>query len=258
MVRIVGCVFALQFTIAAASAQWPSVHESYLANSTIYHSKNESLTCELTYKITGGLNVHKQRQLYILIYMRKDEDEIMKIATTPDYLVKGSQAGPQFLDVLLEKKLVANLDSKVATMLDRREAKDERGNPLSNDVVHEGKFSLSFHSFSYSFSFSQSQILESLSKLPSFEKGKIDDANPYHYGDEFGLLAFVPVNDSKYAEKVSASNGRGEWDYAKANKKIKMGEPGGSQVTPILYLRSLNYELGFKKYDDGKLSLQIN
>ena len=74
------------------------VWESHLTKISVYHNSRTSSTMELDYKKEGGHYVHNVHQLYLLVYLKKDEGEIMKLVAKKKHPNK-----KLLLDVLIEK-----------------------------------------------------------------------------------------------------------------------------------------------------------
>jgi hypothetical protein len=60
------------------------------------------------------LHEHTEHQMYLIAYLEKDEDEVLKLASDRSLLNKRERNKKVLLDVLKEKRLIAVLDSKVA------------------------------------------------------------------------------------------------------------------------------------------------
>jgi hypothetical protein len=244
MRRIVCVCLALNFLAVTAHAQRDApIWESHLASMSIYHEDGSSLTIELLYKKEGGPHEHNQHQMYLLAYLAKDEAEILKLASGSGRLDTPVEGKKPIVDVLIEKKLVAVLDSQVASR--RKWVQDwdvyqDRG-VSEKDLRIEGRSSLAVKSFAYKFNVSNDKLFEAFSRLANVRSDGVDKVEDLvHYQDRLKLLAFVPLNDSKYATKVSPEL-----------RTI-------SDILYVLYFKPLPYELSFTKTARGKTMVYIN
>lgn len=242
MTRGASFLLCLMLLPAAIWAQRdPPLYESCLTSTALYH-RDQDLVLELRYRKRGGPREHTEHQMYVLAFLKKDEAKVLEIAMNPKYLDKRNKDAPLFLDVLLEKKLVVELDSKTARKPDPDRPQD------SGRLGDES-------SFPFEFKFPENQLIEVARRLPGFADG---DA-PFRHGEDFRLLAFVPGNDCKYASKVTPEGGRGAGDYGVAfDHRIESYAPGGTFRTPILLLKVLPYDLHVARSGDDKLSVHVN
>jgi hypothetical protein len=224
------------------------VWESYLPKVAIYHddsNKHPALTVDFLFKKHGGPHEHTEHQAYVLVYLKKDEDEIMRLARDPELVKKKNEKAKLFLDLLIEKKLVVPLDSQVAKLNQENKPRyaDVKGNPN-----RAGADTLTDFTFPFKFTFTCETLFQSVQKLGNFD---MKNANVYGketwFEDKFKLIVFVPVNDSAYANKVSAKL-REMYDFA-SPMDFK---------TSLLYFRPLPYEFNFKKYEEDTLLVYIN
>src|SRR5437870_13561027 len=94
-----------------------TVWESYLPKISIYHesyNKGDAITVDFLFKKNGGPVEHTEHQAYILIYLKKDEEQILKLAGDAELVKKQNEKTKLFLEVLVDKKLVVPLESQVA------------------------------------------------------------------------------------------------------------------------------------------------
>ena len=224
------------------------VWESYLPTFSIYHddsNKHPALTVDFLFKKHGGPHEHTEHQAYVLVYLKKDEDEIMKLARDPQLITKKNEKTKLFLDLLVEKKLVVPLESQVAKLNQESRPRygDVKGNPK-----RAGADTITDFTFPFKFTFTCETLLQSVQKLGHFD---IKNANVYGketwFEDKFKLIVFVPVNDSAHATKVSPKL-REMYDFANAM----------DFQTALLYFRPLPYEFNFKKYAEDTLLIYIN
>jgi hypothetical protein len=62
------------------------VWEAYLPQVSIYHdesSKGRAITIDFLFKKNGGPHEHTEHQAYVLLYLKKDEEQIVKLAADP-------------------------------------------------------------------------------------------------------------------------------------------------------------------------------
>ena len=226
------------------------VWESYLPSVSVYHDDSNgrpAITIDLLFKKNGGPYEHTEHQAYILAYLKKDEGEVFKVAADPQLTKKHAEKTRRFLNLLVEKKLVAPLESQVAKINSRTGGTprfpDVKGNPRQLGASSRGEFS-----FPFKFTLTYDALFESIRKLGNFHPENATDAGGSRwYDDVFKLMVFVPVNDSGYADKVSREL-QETHDFANVM----------NSETSILYFRPLPYEFGFKKYGRDTLLIYIN
>ena len=225
------------------------VWESYLPKILIYHNDSNghpALTIDLLFKKNGGPHEHTEHQAYILAYLKKDEEEILKLAADPQLTKKQNEKTKLFLDLLVEKKLVVPLDSQVAGINrtgSTQRYPDVKGNPKQADSDSITQFT-----FPFKFTFTYEALFQSVRKLGNFNLENVNVAgSSTWFNDKFKLIVFVPVNDSAHASKVSPKV-REAYDFAGVM----------NFNTALLYFRPLPYEFGFKKYQEDTLLIYIN
>jgi len=204
------------------------VWESHLTKISVYHNSRTSSTVELDYKKEGGHYVHNVHQLYLLVYLKKDEGEIMKLAANKKRLNK-----KLLLDVLIEKKLVKVLETKATKV-----------QPNNVDNQHDRRN----HVYSFEFALKHKTLFETIRTLANFDPDNVvvygTKKDLHRYEDKFKLLAYVPVNTSPYATKIPMSL-RKMYDFT--NNMNPQGH----------YFRQLPYVLYLKKAKEDFL-LYIN
>lgn len=229
------------FTVSTAFAQRDApVWEAYLPHFSIYHddsNKNPAITLQFLFKKNGGPHEHTEHQAYVLLYLKKDEEQILKLAADPELTKKKNEKTKLFLDLLVEKKLVVSLDSQVAKINRTPRFPDVKGNPRPDaDTLAE-------FSFAFKFTFTYETLFQSVQKLGNFNLENVNlVGREKWFTDKFKLIVFVPVNDSAHATKVSPKIHE-MYDFAN----------GMNFSTALLYFRPLPYEFGFKKYEDTTL-----
>lgn len=219
------------------------VWESYLPKVAIYHddsNNHPALTVDFLFKKHGGPHEHTEHQAYVLVYLKKDEEQILKLAADPELVKKKNEKTKLFLDFLVEKKLVVPLESRVAKLNEGSETRyaDVRGNPKRAGADTIGEWG-----FPFKFTFTTETLFQSVQKLGNFNIKSMDVVGKETwFDDKFKLMVFVPVNDSAQATKVSAKL-REMYDFASVM----------DFETSLLYFRPLPYEFGFKKYEEDVL-----
>ena len=217
------------------------VWESYLPRISIYHddsSRQGALTVDFLFKKNGGPHEHTEHQAYVLVYLKQDEEQILKLAADPELIKKQNEKTKLFLDLLVEKKLVVSLKSQVAKIGSTPRFADVRGNPK-----RAGADSLVEFSFPFKFTFTNETLFQSVQKLGNFHREKVNVVGQSTwFDDKFKLLVFIPVNDSGHATKVSLKL-REMYDFANVM----------DFKTALLYFRPLPYEFEFKKYEQDTL-----
>lgn len=226
------------------------VWESYLPKISIYHESNnkgDAITVDFLFKKNGGPYEHTEHQAYILVYLKKDEERILKLAADPQLSKKQSDNAKRFFEVLTEDKLVVPLESKVAKLNSPNgstpRVADIRGNPKRTGVDTLAQFS-----FPFKFTFTDEKLFQSVQKLGNFRSDNVTiSGSTTWFEDKFKLMVFIPVNNSVYANKVSPEL-RKTWDFANVM----------NTDTSILYFRPLPYELSFRKLKEQVLLIDIN
>ena len=220
------------------------VWEAYLPHISVYHEANDmprSIVVDFLFKKEGGPHEHTEHQAYILAYMKKDEEQILKLAADPQLRTKKNEKTKQFLDLLIEKKLVVALETQVARISDVSMTRYREG---SARRAGDDKESV----FPFKFTFTYDALFRGVQKLGSFDTKSADVVGSYTwFRDKFKLIVFVPVNDSTQANKVSAEL-RKMYDFANLM----------DFENSLLYFRPLPYEFGFKKVAEDRLIVYIN
>jgi hypothetical protein len=221
------------------------VWESFLPQISVYHNAADaprSLIVDFLFIKSGGPHEHTEHQAYVLAYLKKDEAEILKLAADPQLRSKKNEKTKPFLDILVEKKLVATLDTQVTKITEMRLPRQVKLNPGSQSADTENVFP-------FKFTFSYEALFRAVQQLGNFDMKSVDVVGDYTwFEDKFKLIVFVPVNDSAQATKVSAEL-RKMYDFA------GMMDFENS----LLYFRPLPYEFQFKKYGaENTLLVYIN
>lgn len=225
------------------------VYESYLPQFSIYHDSSNghnAITIDLLFKKNGGPVEHAEHQAYILVYLKKDEAEILKLAGDAELVKKQNEkTAKPFLDVLVEKKLVVPLESQVAKINGSRTPRfaDARGYPRRSGVD-----TLANHSFSFKFTFLYETLFQTVRGLGNYSSAteQIYTKKITYFHDKFKFIVFVPVNNSAQATKVSPEIHK-SWDFANVM----------NDSTSLLYFRPLPYELDMQTYEK-KVLIYLN
>jgi hypothetical protein len=216
------------------------VWDSYLPQISIYHedtNKQGALTIDFLFKKNGGPHEHTEHQAYVLVYLKKDEEQIMKLAADPELIKKKNEKTKVFLDLLVDQKLVVPVETKVAKINGETTPRfaDDRGT-----FKRTGVDTLAAFSFPFKFTLTYEKLFQSVQKLGNFNVQDVNDVGKSTwYKDKFKLMVLIPVNDSRQATKVSAKI-RENYDFAAVM----------NFETSLLYFRPLPYEFEFKKYED--------
>ena len=230
------CCLALSGATNVYAQRDAPVWDSHLGSTSVYKSDKLSLNVDLVYRKTGGPIDHTEHQLELYACLDRDVPAILKIADRKSLLDKQSKE-KQFLDVLLDAKLLTKLESKVA----------KRSNPRIKDdkLTPEQKW---VGAFQYRFQFANQSLFESAGKLSGFDPKKTQKTTSYEtFDDKFRIIAFVPVNDSKYSTKV-ADEVRASPDFAHFM----------DIQTPILYFKPLAQRFQFNRTPGGEILLYID
>jgi len=219
------------------------VYESYLPQFSIYHDTSkghDAITIDLLFKKNGGPVEHTEHQAYILVYLKKDEAQILKLAGDAQLVNKRNEkTAKPFLDLLVDKKLVVPLETQVAKINSPGSRTprfaDVRGYPRRSGVDTLAKFS-----FPFKFTFTYETLFQSVRRLGNYpsENEEIYDKRTTYFHDKFKFIVFVPVNNSAQANKVSPEIHQ-SWDFANVM----------DDSTSLLYFRPLPYELGMQTYE---------
>jgi len=225
------------------------VYEAYLPQFSIYHDTSEgnnAITIDLLFKKNGGPVEHTEHQAYILVYLKKDEEQIMKLAGNSELVNKQNEKKAKpFLNLLIDKKLVVPLESQVAKINGGRTPRfaDARGYPRRSGID-----TLANHSFSFKFTFPYEKLFQTVRGLGNYSPAteQIYTEKITYFHDKFKFIVFVPVNNSAQANKVSPEIHK-SWDFANPM----------NDTTSLLYFRPLPYELDMQTYEK-KVLVYIN
>ena len=210
-------IFVVVLWVSPAFGQRDApVYESYLPQFSIYHDTSNghnAITLDLLFKKNGGPVEHTEHQAYILVYLKKDEEQILKLAGNAELVKKENEkTGKTFLQVLVDKKLVVPLESQVAKINGSRTPRfaDARGYPRRSGV-----HTLANHSFSFKFTFPYETLFQTVRGLGNYSSAseEIYTKKITYFHDKFKFIVFVPVNNSAQANKVSPEIHQ-SWDFA--------------------------------------------
>jgi len=223
------------------------VYESYLPQFSIYHDTingHNAITIDLLFKKNGGPVEHTEHQAYILVYLKKDEEQILKLAGDSQLVDKQNEKKTKpFLDLLVDKKLLVPLETQVAKINSpgRRTPRfaDARGYPRRSGVDTLASFS-----FPFKFTFTYDKLFQTVRGLGHYSSAteEIYTEKITYFHDKFKFIVFVPVNNSAQANKVSPEVHK-SWDFANVM----------DDSTSLLYFRPLPYELDMETYEKSVL-----
>ena len=188
---------------------FPNLSNVYVSPLSIFEDSSEkTIDTSFVLRTSSDLaGTFKKRQANLLIYLKLNESKILRAAHSAVQMEKQG-ADAAFQKLLEEKKLV----QLVASAKTDQEAVPE-------DHLHSGIFS-----YPFSFKLKISEALKKMLLLEDFDSAK-------KYSDQpFGLIVFVPLNNSKHADKLK---GQKDLDYGTANSRH------------IIYFYPLPYQLTF-------------
>jgi hypothetical protein len=252
-VRFCMPLLALLYPSAALAQRDAPVWHCFLPSIEVdCPSRTSDLRIDLVFDKSGGPVEHTEHQMYLLSYLKKNEDEILEVSKDLALLDKKAVGDKkQFFDVLLERGLVAVIETQVAPRHVTR-GLGPQDSYNREDMERSGDFD-------FSFSITRQKLFESLGKLRNFDANRLrpDDC----FEDDIKLMVFVPVNDSKYATEVKEGV-KGEHDFANGGGRDDANGNPLAWSTPILYFRPLPYEFQLHRLiegeDAGMLLLHIN
>lgn len=237
---------ALVLVSATALAQRdPPVWESYLCPIEVYHADRLTTSIDFDWVKDGGAHEHRQHVIYLLGYLEKKEAEILALMRDENLMRKGSYEGAdgkpctdKILDVLLAKKLVTVLARKVVDRLPT-ERPEEKPHLADRNYV-----------FRFEAEFQNGALFEKISALPGFETPKPSPEKQY-LRDDFKVMPFIPVNDSKYADDIAPDK--------KTTYDFTQGEGyGGERSWIAQYLRPLPYVFNMARLGDGNVLIYLH
>ena len=192
-------------------------------------SEREDLGFEFTFHKEGGPEPNSNHaQMYILGYLEQDEAEILALAKVDKLISRKSLDKHLLLEELIQQKLVVTLGSEVAQQASFPVITVETKRKVNGGYCYDFKFE-----------FENEKLFKSATSLKNFKGGYFDEPNGRWYKDKLKLMAFVPVNDCKYADKVPGPS-RTLLDYAHYT----------DINTIIHYFKPLPYRFEFKQIDD--------
>ena len=90
------------------------VWEAYLPQFSIYHDQSkgqDAITIDFLFKKNGGPVEHTEHQAYMLVYLKKDEEQILKLAGDSRLVNKENEkTSKPFLDFLVENLETSSAD----------------------------------------------------------------------------------------------------------------------------------------------------
>ena len=225
------------FTSEAEAQRDPPVWDSYLPRTVVY-SQRLTLDFEATWNKGGGpVEQSSHAQMYVLLYLEKDENEIMELSKSEKLTNKKESVNDSILSTLEERKLAIVLDTKVATL-----EKSDLTKKLKRKM--EKGFNYDFE-----FSFDYSKLLEKYKGLANFDKKSVRDAASLgqYFDDKVKLLIVVPVNDSPLATLIPDKL-KNSYDFAHLM----------NYETSIHYFKPLPQRYKLRQLKDGKVVAAID
>ena len=234
------------------------VWDSYLSQVSLAKLTRSDLQIDLRYIKNGGPGKQTHAQMDLYLYRAADEARILEIAGRVEGLDKTQTERPMFLDILLEEGLVVRVGRGVA----ERQSNEQQ--PAAGDEDATGRVArpaplptpeaaIRDRSFAYQFDLGAARLIQQATGLRGFVVPEPSDLLwRRHYNDRLKLLAFVPVNDCKYATEVPLACREYEdfpWD-----PKF----PYGGNPSPIQLLKPLPYELELVELRDGGFRLLLH
>lgn len=214
-------VVSLLLTVTCADAQQaPPVLQVYLSPVSI-ETDDARLVVDFSLQKDGGLRDHSERQAHLLVYLKSDEKEILKIAAGAEF-PKADAELQSFVEMMTQQRLIVPVATKLSTRLAGKQAPAKQ------------KYHFPRDSFPFQFEFDDSDLLTALQNLEHFDQGnEIGDPRSQN---TFGLMVFVPLNNSPYANLIPA-------------RLRKLGDHGRAYKSwaHILYFRPLNYDFRFEQ-----------
>ena len=222
------CVVLTCPAVALAQRDAP-VWNSFLPRIALFDERT-TLDFEITFKKGGGpAEQSAHSQVYVLAYLEKDESRILELAADKKLTRKSEEKDKLLLDVLVNEKLVALLETKVAK---------ESEAPVVISPK-SGRASRGASCYDFEFSFNNNKLFETVGKLKSFDHTNFVESDHRYYNDKFKLMIFVPVNDCKYATRIPKKQ-REFYDFAHFMDRD----------TIIQYFKPLPYRFQFKPLDE--------
>jgi hypothetical protein len=165
-------VIGLFFSSCAHAQRDPPVWESYVASTTITHDADFTLDLDLLFKKEGGPYKHTEHQMYLIAYLKQDEQEVLRLAADKSLLDKTKSDTKMFLDVLKERQIATIL----ATQAGERAAyaaQDNSGKYGDGSNANRGKASLKINTFPFEFSIKNQAVFDSIAKLKNFDLERV-------------------------------------------------------------------------------------
>lgn len=230
-------VFVLMgFTGTAIAQRDPPVSDSYLPRTVVYRERL-TLDFETTWCKAGGpVEQSSHAQMYVLLYLEKDENEILELSRLEELTNKKNRVDDLILSALEEKGLAIVLDTKVATL-------------ETSDATKKLKKQLAGRNYDFEFSFEYSSLLEKHKELANFDKDSVRNAGSlgHYFDDKVKILLVVPVNDSPLATLIPEEL-RNFYDFAHLM----------NSETSIHYFKPLPQRYKLRQLNDGKVIANID
>ena len=257
--NVIGLVVALTITgglssVARAQKHSP-VWDSYLSRVSVGKVARDRVELEFQYIKNGGpgRQTHAQFELYLI--RAEDEEKILEIASRQELLDKSKTDEPMFLDVLQEQGLVVRVGREVGKRNQPLDPEDTVGGKQRFKPFKDLEEAVSKNVFAFNFRLDTATLISEAAKLSDFkipEPESEDYIWRRTYPDRVKLMAFVPVNDSKYATHVPESC-KGYVDFPWDPQ-----HPFGGNPSPIQFLKVLNYEFTLIELRDQGFRILIH
>lgn len=230
------CLLLGGLTGSAMAQRDSPVWDSYLPRVVMYKERT-TLDFEATWFKGGG--PHEQAgaaQMYVLVYLEKDEKELLELAALEEHINKKNKKEDLILSVLEKKKL--------AKVLATQSAAGKSGKTLNlKKQIRGGSV------YHFEFSFENAKILEQLKQLANFDETAVKSfpGDMLMFDDKFKLLIFVPVNDCSLATLIPQKQ-RDFYDFAHfMNTK-----------TSIQYFKPLTQRFQMRRLGNGEVIANID
>jgi hypothetical protein len=260
----VGCLAGSLLTLELCdlemvqAQQHAPVWDSYLSQVSLAKLTRSDLQIDLRYIKNGGPGKQTHAQMDLYLYRAADEAKILEIAGRVEGLDKTQTERPMFLDVLLGEGLVVRVGRGVAErQLSQQRAaagdEDATGRVARLGPLPAPEAAIQDRSFAYQFDLGAAGLIQQATQLRQFVVPEPSDTLwRRHYDDRLKLLAFVPVNDCKYATDVPAACR--QYDDFPWDPKF----PYGGNPSPIQLLKPLPFEFELVELRDGGFRLLVH
>ncbi len=221
------------FVNSAFAQRDAPVFNSYLPRTVVYNQRT-SLDFEVTWHKAGGpVKQMDHAQMYVMVYLEKDEQEILDLANKKEHTNKKNDIKNMIPAVLAEKKLALVVETKLA-------------NPESDATQNLKKKIVGGALFDFEFSIDYSQLLKLHKGLANFDPKTVTTTPKLGttYSDKVKLMLLVPTNDSPLATLIPEEQ-RKTYDFAHLM----------NSETSIQYLKPLPQRFGLRLPEDAEAAI---